>query len=108
MLSCFKVFIKAGEDVICALAGLGVEEVYPSPAVLSGCKKFVCQLFKSGLASAKALRWHMFKQLKGNQGVEKLLPTQECITKHRLHAHIYLLFVNLSLGCPIQLYEWTD
>ncbi len=35
---CFKVFLKAGEDVICALAGLGVG-VYPSPGVLSGCEE---------------------------------------------------------------------
>ena len=33
--SCFKVFMKAGEDIICALTGLGVG-VYPSPCVLSG------------------------------------------------------------------------
>ena len=39
--SCFKVFMKADEDVICALAGLGVG-VYPSPGVLSGCEKFWC------------------------------------------------------------------
>ena len=35
--SCFKVFVKAREDVICALTGLGVR-VYPSPEVLSGCE----------------------------------------------------------------------
>ena len=85
--SCFKVFMKADEDVICALAGLGVG-VYPSPGVLSGCEKFLCQLFNSGFTSAKALRWHMFKKLKGHQGVEKLLPTQGCIIEHILRAHL--------------------
>ena len=30
--SCFKVFMKEGEDVICAFTGLGVG-VYPSPGV---------------------------------------------------------------------------
>ena len=54
--SCFKVFMKAGEDVICALTGLGVG-VYPSPGVLSGCEMFLSQLFKkSGFSSAKTLR----------------------------------------------------
>ena len=77
--SCFR--NKADEDVICALAGLGVG-VYPSPVVLFGCEKFLCQLFNSGFTSAKALRWHMFKKLKGHQGVEKLLPTQGCIVEH--------------------------
>ena len=39
--------------------------------MLSGCEKVLCQLFNSGF---KALRWHMFKKLKGHQSVEKLLP----------------------------------
>ena len=56
--------------------------------MLSGCEKFLCQLFNSGFTSAKALRWHMFKKLKGHQGVEKLLPTQGCITEHILRAHL--------------------
>ena len=86
--SCFEVFMKAGEDTICALTGLGVG-VYPSPGVLSGCETFLCQLFnKSGFSSAKALRWFMFKQLKGNHGVEKLFPTQGRITKYIFHAHL--------------------
>ena len=85
--SCFKVFIKAGEDVMCAITGLGVG-VYPPQQCCLDVNKFVCQLFNSGLASAKALRWHMLKQLKGNQGVEKLLLTQGCITKHILRAHL--------------------
>ena len=52
--------------------------------MLSGCEKVLCQLFNSGFTSAKALRWHMFKKLKGHQGVEKLLPTQGCIIEHLL------------------------
>ena len=80
--SCFKVFMKASEDVICALTGLGVG-VYPSPLVLSGCEKFLCQLFNnSEFSSAKALRLYMFKQLKGNQNVEKLFSIPGCITEH--------------------------
>ena len=52
--------------------------------MLSGCEKVLCQLFNSGFTSAKALRWHMFKKLKGHLGVEKLLPTQGCIIEHLL------------------------
>ena len=55
-----------------------------SSGVLCGCEKVLCQLFNSGFTSAKALRWHMFKKLKGHQGVEKLLPNQECIIEHLL------------------------
>jgi len=76
--------MKADEDVICALIGLGAG-VYPSPEVLSGCEKFLCQLFNSKF---KALRWHTFKRLKGRQGVEKLFPTQRCVTEHILWAHL--------------------
>ena len=53
--TCFKSFMKASDDVIHALAELSVG-VYPSPEVLAGCEKFVCQLFKPGYESAKALR----------------------------------------------------
>jgi hypothetical protein len=95
--------MKAGEDVVCALAGLGVG-VYPSPGVLSGCEKFVCHLFNSGFTSAKALRWQMFKQLKGNQGVEKLLPTRGCITEHILRAHLQAnIWLQDLLAIPILL-----
>src|SRR5260221_9825839 len=30
----------------------------------------------------------MFKQLKGKQGIDKLVPTQGCITEHILRAHL--------------------
>jgi len=75
------------EEVICALAGLG-EGVYPPPEAFSDCEKFLCQLFHSKFTSAKALCWHMFRKLKSNQGVEKLFPTQGCITEHILRAHL--------------------
>ena len=61
--------MKADDNITTALAGLGVG-VYPSPTVLSGCEKFFCQQFNSAFVSAKSLRWHMFKQLRGRQGVE--------------------------------------
>ena len=85
--TCFKVFLRAGVDVISAIAGLGVG-VQPSDSVFSGCEKFVCQLFNPNISTARALRWHMFKQLKSNQGVEKLFPTQGAITEHILRAHL--------------------
>ena len=63
------------------LLGLVLECTHPG--VLSGCEKFLCQLFnKFGFSSAEALRWFMFKPLKGNQGVEKLFSSQGCIIEH--------------------------
>ena len=44
--------------------------------------------FFNSAVSAKSLRWHMFKQLRGKQGVEKLLSTPGYITKHILRAHL--------------------
>ena len=84
--TCLKLFMKAGDDVLHALAELGVGPC-PSSEVLAGCEKFMCQLFKSGYESAEVLRWHMFKQLKANQGVEKICPTQGSIVEHILRAH---------------------
>ena len=52
--------------------------------MLSGCEKFLCQLFNFGFTSAKALIEVALKKLKGHQGVEKLLPTQGCIIEHLL------------------------
>lgn len=66
----FKSFINVGDDLINAFARL---DFYPFLEVLAGCEDFVFQLFNE---SAKALRWHIFKKLKCNQGVAKLLPTQ--------------------------------
>ena len=41
-----SVLLKADDEVITALAGLGVG-VYPSPTVISGCEKIFCQQFNS-------------------------------------------------------------
>jgi hypothetical protein len=86
-LSCFKAFLKASEDVTSALTGLGIGPM-PSNTVLSGCLKFLCQLFNANLTTANALRWHMFRQLKVNQGVEKLPPTEGAMIEHILRAHL--------------------
>jgi len=85
--TCFKCFMRADDDVIHALAELGAG-LYPSSQVLTGCEKYMCQLFKPGFESAAMLRWHMFKQFKDNQGVEKLFPTPGSITEHILRAHL--------------------
>lgn len=76
--TCFKAFLRAGVDVTSAIAGLGVG-AQPSDSVVSGCEEFVCQLFNSNIATAKALRWHMFKQLKSN------LRCRETVSHSRCH-----------------------
>ena len=79
--------MKAGEDVVCAPTGLVLECTHPKLCCLSMESKKVSYLstvqqIYSWFSSAKALMWCMFKQLKGNQGVEKLFSTQGCITEH--------------------------
>ena len=86
-LTCFKAFLKSSDDTVYALAQLGIGAT-PSPGALSGCEQFLCQIFNPNFSSAKALRWHTFKQLKVNQGVEKLPPTQGVIIQHILRAHL--------------------
>ena len=84
--TCFKAFLKAPDNVISALTHLGIGS-YPSDQVLCGCEQFLCQLFKPNAMTAKQARWLMFKQLKPNQGVEKIFPTQGAILQHILRAH---------------------
>ena len=45
----------------------------------------------------------MFKWLKGNQGVEKLFPTQGCITEHILHVHLQANIARPILLDPVTL-----
>lgn len=86
--TCFKAFLRASVIVISAFAGLGVGAQL-SYSIVSGCEEFVCQLFNSNIATAKAFRWNTFKQLKSNQGVEKLFLTQCAIIEHILRRHTF-------------------
>ena len=56
-----------------------------------GCEEFLCSLFcPSGvhIGEARMLRWFLFKQLKDEQGVDKLPPTQEAWIEHIRRAHV--------------------
>ena len=87
---CFAAFLKASPTILRALAGLG-EGAEPSKEVLRGCEEFLCSLFcPSGvhIGEAKMLRWFLFKQLKDEQGVDKLPPTQGAWIEHIRRAHV--------------------
>ena len=52
--------------------------VEPSAEGIEGCEEFLCALFcprRHHVTQAKDLRWHLFKQLKPDQGVDKLPTT---------------------------------
>ena len=86
----FVILMKARPAIMTALAGLG-EEDEPSEEVLRGCEEFLCYLFCPGgvhIGQAKMLRCFLFKQLKDEQGVDKLPPTQEAWIEHIRRAHV--------------------
>ena len=73
-----------------AISHLG-EGDEPSPGVMEGCQEFLCQLFcptSLNITHAKDLRWHIFKQLKVDQGVGKLPPTPGAWEEHIKCVHI--------------------
>ena len=82
-------FINANDRMLNALAELGIGEK-PSEEVLRGCEEFICSLLNSKnsmYTEAKERRWHYFRRLKPNQGVEKLPPTQGAMQEHIRRAH---------------------
>ena len=64
--------------------GLVLECTHPHWCCLDMKSFYVSCSTTLEFSSVKALRWYIFKQLKGNQGVEKLFLTPGCITKHKL------------------------
>ena len=87
---CFAAFLASNSTVLDALTGLG-EGVEPSAEVVEGCEAFLCALFcprRHHVTQAKDLRWHLFKQLKPDQGVDKLPPTHGAWLQHIRRAHV--------------------
>ena len=85
---CFAAFMKASPTILIALAGRGEGEE-PFEEVLRGCEEFLCSLFCPRgvhIGEAKMLRW--FKQLRDEQGVDKLKPTQGAWIEHIRRAHV--------------------
>ena len=86
---CFTAFLASSSTVIAALNGLG-EGPEPSDEVVKGCEEFLCSLFcpkRLHITQANNLRWHLFKQLKTDQGVDKLPPTHGAWLEHTRRAH---------------------
>ena len=87
--ACFAKFLKASDDTVEAMVNLGLGNE-PDEPVLTGCEKFFCELFlpKYAYVHSSDVRWHFFKALKPNQGIEKLPPTQGSWIQHILRAHL--------------------
>ena len=87
---CFSAFLAAHPSVISAIAGLGVG-TEPSVEVVRSCEEFLTALFcprHLHITRADALRWHLFKLLKPDQGVDKLPPTPGAWMQHIRRAHL--------------------
>ena len=85
----FTAFLDA-RSAVAAIADLGVG-AEPSAEVVRGCEEFLCALFCPKylhVTQANALRWHLFKLLKPDQGVDKLPPIPGVWLEHIRRAHL--------------------
>ena len=88
--TCFKAYLEADVEALSAIEHLG-EGDHPSESVIKGCETFLCSLFcpkDQKITKSSELRWYLFKQLKEDQGVEKLSPTPGAWREHILRAHL--------------------
>ncbi len=82
--------MKAEQYIIESLAMLGHGDL-PADEVLKGCEEYICSLFSvkgDPIVKAKDLRWYLFRQLKPNQGIDKLPPTAGALYQMVLRAHL--------------------
>ena len=87
---CFATFTKENPTILIALAGhdQGDER---SEEVLCGYEVFICSLFcpnEIHIWEAMVLRCFLFKQPRGEQGVDTLPPTQGAWIEHMRCAHV--------------------
>ena len=72
--SCFATFMKENPTILIALACYGQGDE-PSEEVVCGCEEFICSLFcpdEIHIWEAMTVRCFLFKQHRGDQGVDKL------------------------------------
>ena len=87
---CFATFKKANPTTMIALAGHGRGDA-PSEEVLRCCEDFLCSLFCPGgvrIGETNMRRWFLFKQLRDEQGVDKLPATHGAWIEHMRRAHV--------------------
>ena len=92
-LACWKVFNRADEDVITALANLGTTE-HPDEDTIKGVEKFVCHLYQPNTSICKVneLRWSLFKKKQAQS--ERLPPTHGALREAILRAHYQTMVWN--------------
>ena len=85
-LACWKVFIRADEDVITALANLGTKE-HSDEDTIKGVEKFICHLHQANtsICQVNELIWSLFKKKQAQS--ERLPPTQCASREAILRAH---------------------
>ena len=80
---CFTAFLDASLIFLVALTEHG-EGAEPPVGMVKGCEEFLCSIFcpkQLHLSQTKTIWWHIFKQLKPNQGLDKLPTTQEYLVR---------------------------
>ena len=92
-LACWKVFSRADEDVITALANLGTRE-HPDGDTIKGVEKFVCNLYQpnTSICQVNELRWSLFKKKQAQS--ERLPPTPGALREAIVRAHYQTMVWN--------------
>ena len=91
----WKIFMKANEEKISALANLGTRG-QPSAVTLNGIDKVVCQVYVPNtiIDNVKELRWWLFRKKQGQS--ENLPPTPEALRQAINRANYQALAWNLD------------
>ena len=84
--ACYKKFFDADDEILEALANLGLPDEIPEGDDLLNLERFVCILYESSrINNVKDLRWNLYsrKQAEG----ENLPPTMGALLEHIKRAH---------------------
>ena len=92
-LACWKVFSRADDDVITALANLGTTE-HSDEDTIKKVEKFVCHLYQpiTSTFQVNELRLGLFKKKQAQS--ERLPPTQGALSEAILRAHYQTMVCN--------------
>ena len=91
---CFTAFLDSSLTVLAALTELG-EGTEPPVEMVKGFEEFLCSICSPKqlhLSQTRILWWHIVKQLKPDQGMDKLLTTQSVWLEHTRRSQVQTLY----------------
>ena len=92
-LTCWKVFREAHQDVVTALADLGIN-LHPSTETKAAIENLVCQFYAPNtcITKVRELRWFLFRKKQAQS--ERLPPTESALHEAILRAHFQAMVWN--------------